>query len=64
MGTKGKRLKAFYGWAKLNKVQKKESLVVAFENECLAGDESNRSGKTLRKNTPEKHVHLLRAVSD
>ena len=32
-----KRLKAYYGWAKLNKVQKRESLVVVFENEEHAG---------------------------
>ena len=43
------RLKVYYGWAKLNKIQKRESLVVAFENEGNAGSETNRSGKTLRK---------------
>lgn len=43
------RLKVYYGWAKLNKIQKRESLVVAFENEGGAGSETSRSGKTLRK---------------
>jgi len=43
------RLKVYYGWAKLNKIQKKEALVVAFENEGHAGSETSRSGKTLRK---------------
>lgn len=49
MPKSSKRLKAYYGWTKLNKVQKRESLVVAFENEEHAGSETSRSGKTLRK---------------
>lgn len=43
------QLKVYYGWAKLNKIQKRKSLVVAFENEGGAGSETSRSGKTLRK---------------
>lgn len=44
-----KKLKVYYGWAKINKVQKKEALMVVFENEMHAGSETSRSGKTLRK---------------
>ena len=44
-----KRLKVFYGWSKINKIQKREAIAVAFENEELAGDENRRSGKSLRK---------------
>ena len=44
-----KRLKVFYGWSKINKIQKREAIAVAFENEELAGDESRRSGKSIRK---------------
>lgn len=44
-----KRLKVFYGWSKINKIQKREAIAVAFENEELAGDECRRSGKFLRK---------------
>ena len=44
-----KRLKVFYGWSKINKIQKREAIAVAFENEELAGDECRRSGKSLRK---------------
>lgn len=43
------RLKVFYGWSKINKIQKREAIAVAFENEELAGDECRRSGKSLRK---------------
>ena len=46
--TRG-RLKVFYGWSKINKIQKREAIAVAFENEELAGDENRRSGKSLRK---------------
>ena len=44
-----KRLKVFYGWSKINKIQKREAIAVAFENEELAGDECRRSGKSIRK---------------
>lgn len=44
-----KRLKVYYGWSKINKIQKKEAISIAFENEEFAGSESRRSGKTLRK---------------
>lgn len=44
-----KCLKVFYGWSKINKIQKREAIAVAFENEELAGDECRRSGKSLRK---------------
>lgn len=48
VATRG-RLKVFYGWSKINKIQKREAIAVAFENEELAGDENRRSGKSLRK---------------
>lgn len=44
-----KRLKVFYGWSKLNKVQKKEGIAVFFENEQGAGSETSRSYKTMAK---------------
>lgn len=44
-----KRLKVFYGWSKINKVQKKEAIAVFFENEVGAGSEPSRSSKTLKK---------------
>lgn len=44
-----KRLKVFYGWSKLNKVQKKEGIAVFFENEWGAGSETSRSYKTMAK---------------
>lgn len=44
-----KRLKVFYGWSKINKIQKREAIAIAFENEELAGDECRRSGKSIRK---------------
>ena len=34
---------------KINKIQKREAIAVAFENEELAGYENRRSGKSLRK---------------
>ena len=43
------RLKVFYGWSKINKIQKREAIAIAFENEELAGYENRRSGKSLRK---------------
>ena len=43
------RLKVFYGWSKINKIQKREAITVMFENEELAGSETRRSGKTLKK---------------
>lgn len=49
MSKQGIRLKVFYGWSKINKIQKREAIAVAFENEKLAGDECRRSGKSLRK---------------
>lgn len=44
-----KHLKVFYGWSKLNKVQKKEGIAVFFENERGAGSETSRSYKTMAK---------------
>ena len=46
--TKG-RLRVFYGFSKINKIQKREAIQISFENEEGAGWEENRSGKTLRK---------------
>lgn len=31
--TDDKRLKVYYGWSKINKVQKREAIAVAFENQ-------------------------------
>jgi hypothetical protein len=47
--TGNKVLRVYYGWARLNKVQKKEALTVAFENEPGAGQEPSRASKSLRK---------------
>lgn len=44
-----KRLKVFYGWSKINKIQKREAIAVAFENSEGAGWENSRSGKSIRK---------------
>lgn len=44
-----KRLKVYYGWSKINKIQKREAIAVAFENEEGAGWENSRSGKSIRK---------------
>ena len=44
-----KRLKVFYGWSKINKIQKREAIAIAFENSEGAGWENSRSGKSLRK---------------
>ena len=44
-----KRLKVFYGWSKINKIQKREAIAVAFENSEGAGWENSRLGKSLRK---------------
>ena len=43
------RLKVYYGFSKINKIQKREAIQVTFENEQGAGNEGTRSGKTLRK---------------
>lgn len=42
-------LRVYYGWSKINKIQKREAIAIVFENEELAGDEIRRSGKSLRK---------------
>lgn len=44
-----RRLKVYYGWSKINKIQKREAIAVAFENSEGAGWENSRSGKSLRK---------------
>lgn len=44
-----KRLKVYYGWSKINKIQKREAIAIAFENSEGAGWENSRSGKSLRK---------------
>jgi hypothetical protein len=43
------RLKVYYGFSKINKIQKREAIQVVFENERGAGYEGTRSEKTLRK---------------
>mgnify|MGYP007092157994 CR=1 FL=1 len=45
----GKRLKVFYGWSKINKIQKREAIAIAFENEELAGSDCRRSRRSLNK---------------
>lgn len=42
------RLKVYYGWAKVNKIRKREAISVIFENENGAG-EHHRYSKTLHK---------------
>ena len=44
-----KHLKVYYGWSKINKIQKREAIAVIFENESGAGCETKRSHKTLKK---------------
>lgn len=44
-----KRLKVFYGWSKINKIQKREAIAIAFENSEGAGWENSRSGNSIRK---------------
>ena len=44
-----KHLKVYYGWSKINKIQKREAIAVAFENSEGAGWENSRSGKSIRK---------------
>ena len=46
--TKCSQLKVFYGWAKLNKIRKREAISIIFENEAGAG-EHHRMGKALQK---------------
>lgn len=43
------RLKVFYGFSKINKIQKHEAIQITFENEQGAGSDTSRSGKQLRK---------------
>lgn len=43
------RLRVYYGWSKINKIQKREAIAVVFENEENAGWQNSRSGKSLRK---------------
>ena len=47
--TPEKVYRVYYGWARLNKVQKREALTVAFENEPGAGQETSRASISLRK---------------
>lgn len=44
-----KHLKVYYGWSKINKIQKREAIAVIYENEFCAGSETRRSHKTLKK---------------
>lgn len=48
-GNTPSRLKVYYGWSRLNKVQKKEAIAVFFENEAGAGSETSRSYKTMER---------------
>ena len=43
------QLKVYYGFSKINKIQKREAICIDFENEQGAGSENSRSGKSLRK---------------
>ena len=49
MKASHRRLKVYYGWSKINKIQKREAIAIAFENSEGAGWENSRSGKSLRK---------------
>lgn len=42
-------LRVYYGFSKVNKVQKQEAIAIVFENEQSAGSETSRSGRQLRK---------------
>lgn len=42
-------LKVYYGFSKVNKIQKREAIQITFENEQGAGSETSRSGRQLRK---------------
>ena len=44
-----KCLKVYYGFSKINKIQKREAIAIVFENQEGAGWENSRSGKSLRK---------------
>lgn len=46
---KMEHLKVYYGFSKINKIQKREAIQIVFENEKGAGNDTSRSGKTLRK---------------
>ena len=46
---KSPRLKVYYGFSKINKIQKREAIQITFENEQGAGSDTSRSGKQLRK---------------
>ena len=48
MPTKS-RLRVYYGFSKINKIQKREAIAIAFENEEGTGWEESRAGKSLRK---------------
>ena len=50
MKASHRRLKVYYGWSKINRIQKREAIAIAFENSEGAGWENSRSGKSLRKN--------------
>ena len=43
------RLKVYYGFSKINKIQKREAIQITFENEQGAGSDTSRSGRQLRK---------------
>ena len=47
--NKIEHLKVYYGFSKINKIQKREAIQIVFENEKGAGNNTSRSGKTLRK---------------
>ena len=51
------RLKVYYGWAKINKIRKREAISVIFENETGAGEHC-RYSKTLKKSQETVFVRL------
>ncbi len=49
MRKANRTLNVYYGWSRLNKIQKREGIAVFFENEAGAGSETSRSHKTLKR---------------
>lgn len=58
--SKESGFRVYYGWAKLNKIRKKEAISVIFENHAGAG-EHHRFGKTISKS---QHTVFSRFQTD
>lgn len=63
--TRKNKLYVYYGWAKVNKIRKKEAISVIYENEYGAG-EHPRTGKTISKlqNTVYKRIQTEKEEED